>query len=106
MKSETATAPPDEHSPKRDVEHVREAAQTPVRAPIDKTGAKWSRARDAVGAKARAFESSVSGHARDVARDARELAGRGRRLVRHHPWTSIALGAGIGLLVGLLVRRR
>jgi ElaB/YqjD/DUF883 family membrane-anchored ribosome-binding protein len=106
MKSETAPATGNENSLKRSVEHVKEAAETLVRTTIDETGAEWRRARDAIDGKARALESSMSGHAHDFARDARELGGRGQRLVRQHPWASIAIGAGVGLLAGFLMRRR
>lgn len=46
-----------------------------------------------------ALEESVAGNAR---RAGRATDG----YVRNHPWESIAVGAGIGLLVGLLVARR
>lgn len=46
-----------------------------------------------------AFEQSVS----DGARRARRATDG---YVRNHPWESIAVGAGIGVLVGLLIGRR
>ena len=106
MNSETAPAMGNEESLKRSVEHVKEAAETLLRTTVDETGEEWRRARHALGGKARALKFSVSGRAHDFAEDARELGGKGQQLVLQHPWTSIAVGAGLGLLAGLLVRRR
>lgn len=106
MKSEVTTATGNEESLKRSVEHVKDAAETLLKTTIDETGAEWHRARHALGGKARALRSSMSGRAHDFAEDARELGGKGQRLVQLHPWTSVAVGAGLGLLAGLLVRRR
>lgn len=106
MKGETAPATGNEESLKRSVEQVKEAAETLLRTTVDETGEEWRRARHALGGKARALRSSMSERAHDFAQDARELGGKGQHLVRQHPWTSIGIGAGLGLLAGLLVRRR
>jgi ElaB/YqjD/DUF883 family membrane-anchored ribosome-binding protein len=106
MKSETTPATGNEESLKRSVEHVKEAAETLLRTTVDETGGEWHRARDALGGKARALRSSISGRAHDFAQDARELGGKGQRLVQQHPWASISVGASLGLLAGLLIRRR
>jgi ElaB/YqjD/DUF883 family membrane-anchored ribosome-binding protein len=36
----------------------------------------------------------------------REAARSADSYVRHHPWESIGVGAGIGLLIGLLIARK
>ena len=106
MNNETAPATGNQESLKRSVEHVKEAAETLLQTTLDETGEEWRRARHALGGKARALRSSVSGRVHDVAQDARELGGKGQRLVQQHPWASIGIGAGLGLLAGLLIRRR
>ncbi len=106
MNSETAPATGNEEPLKHGVEHVRHAAETLLRSTVDETGAEWRRTRRALGRKARALRSNVSGRARDFAEDARELGGKGQRLVQQHPWASIGIGVGLGLLAGLLIRRR
>lgn len=106
MKGEATPAAGNEESLKHSVEHVKDAAETLLRTTLDETGAKWRRARDTLGRKRRALKSRMSGRADDFALDARELASRGRHLVRRHPWASIGVGAALGLLVGLLIRRR
>src|SRR5690348_1627181 len=106
MKSETAAATGNEESLKRSAEHVKEAAETLLRTTVGKTGKEWGRARHAFGGKARALRSGMSERARDFAQDVREAGEQGQRLVRQHTWTSIGIGAGLGLLAGLLIRRR
>ena len=107
MKNETVLATGDEESSlKHGVEQVKDAAETLLRATAGETREGWRRARAMLGGKARALSSEVSEHARDFAEDARELGGKGQRLVRQHPWASIGIGAGLGLLAGLLIRRR
>ena len=106
MKGEAAPATGSGESLKRSVEHVKEAAETLLQTTVDQTGAEWRRARDTLGGKAKALKSSVSERAHDFADDARDLGGKGQRLVQQHPWTSIGISAGFGFLVGLLVRRR
>ena len=106
MKSETAPATGNEESLKRSLHHVKEAAETLLQTTVNETGAEWHRARDALGGKARALRSAISGRARDFTQGACELGGKGPRLVQQHPRASIGVGAGLGLLAGLLVRRR
>lgn len=106
MKTETTPAMGNEESTKRSVEHVKGAAEMLLRTTVDETGEEWRKARHAIGGKARALGSGISGRAQEFAQDARELGGKGQRLVHQHPWTSVGIGAGFGLLVGLLVRRR
>ena len=106
MNNETAPVTGNEESLKRSVEHVKEAAETLLRTTAEETGAEWRRARDTLGDKARTLRSDVSGRAHDLAEDARELGNKSQYLVRQHPWASIGIGAGLGLLAGFLIRRR
>jgi ElaB/YqjD/DUF883 family membrane-anchored ribosome-binding protein len=106
MNDETAAATGNQESLKHGVEHVREAAETLLRTTVDETGAEWRRARDAIGGKARELRSDMSGRARDLVEDARDLGNKSQRLVRQHPWASIGIGAGLGLLAAFLIRRR
>jgi ElaB/YqjD/DUF883 family membrane-anchored ribosome-binding protein len=43
---------------------------------------------------------------KDLARRGREAAHATDEWVRHNPWTSIGIGAGVGVLVGMLIARR
>lgn len=106
MKGETIPAAGNEQSLKHGMEQVKDAAETLLRTTTDETREGWNRARATLGGKARALKFRVSGRAQDLAEDARVLRAKGRRLVRHHPWAWIGIGAGLGLLAGLLMRRR
>jgi ElaB/YqjD/DUF883 family membrane-anchored ribosome-binding protein len=65
----------------------------------------------AAGARARAQESLREARAhvvalqRDVVARTRAAGQASDRYVHDHPWTSIGLAAGAGLIVGLLMRR-
>lgn len=43
---------------------------------------------------------------KDVVRRGREAAHATDEWVHHNPWSSIGIGAGIGLLIGMLIARR
>jgi ElaB/YqjD/DUF883 family membrane-anchored ribosome-binding protein len=106
MKSETIPATGNENSLRHSVGDVKEAAETLLRTTADETRAELCRARATLSGKARALGSSMSERARDFAEDARELGGKGQRLVQQHPWAAIGIGAGLAFLAGVLARRR
>lgn len=43
---------------------------------------------------------------RDAVQAAKDVASKSDHYVHENPWTSIAVGAGIGLILGLLIGRR
>ncbi len=43
---------------------------------------------------------------KDVVRRGREAAHATDEWVHHNPWTSIGIGAGVGVLIGMLIARR
>jgi ElaB/YqjD/DUF883 family membrane-anchored ribosome-binding protein len=43
---------------------------------------------------------------KDLVRRGREAAHATDEWVHHNPWTSIGIGAGIGVLIGMLIARR
>lgn len=106
MKSETIPAASREESLRHSVEQVKDAAESLLRTTADETSEGWHRVRATLGGRARALRSDMAERARDFAGDARELGDKGQRLLRQYPWTAIGIGAGLGLLAGLLIRRR
>lgn len=62
--------------------------------------------------RARAEESVQQARARltemqdDVVQEARDAAAAAEHYVKQNPWQSVGIAAGIGLLIGLLLRRR
>jgi ElaB/YqjD/DUF883 family membrane-anchored ribosome-binding protein len=66
----------------------------------------YSDARQRLEASLAAAREELSSMEQTVADGARRAGRTTDGYVRNHPWESIAVGAGIGLLVGLLIGRR
>ena len=50
--------------------------------------------------------SQIAEHAEEFAADARSMRDDANRLVRENPWATAGIGAAIGLIAGVLLRRR
>ncbi|MFN9967648.1 MAG: YqjD family protein [Lysobacteraceae bacterium] len=61
-----------------------------------------ARTRDSM----RAANLRIADAQQAVAAQARDAATATDRYVHQHPWTAIGIGAGVGLLMGFLLRRR
>lgn len=85
---------------------VVNAAEALLRATVDETNTEYHKARAALEDRLRAAKSSVAEHAHEIASSAKEIGAKGDRLVRDNPWMSVGIGAGIGLLLGMILRRR
>ncbi len=91
---------------RKSLNDVVNAAEALLRATVDETNAEYHKARTALDDKLRAAKSSVVEHAHEITSSAREIGEKGDRLVRDNPWMSVGIGAGIGLLLGMILRRR
>lgn len=91
---------------RKSLDDVVNAAEALLRATVDETSAEYHKARSALDAKLRAAKSNVTGHAEEIAANAKDIGAKGERLVRDNPWVSVGIGAGIGLLLGMILRRR
>jgi len=91
---------------KRSFDDVIGAAEDMLRATVEETGADYRKARKALEANVRTAKSQMSDRAEDLISDASELGAKGNRLVHANPWTAIGIGAAVGLLAGVLLRRR
>lgn len=106
MNDNTPQAAENHESLRHSIENVKDAAETLLQTTVDESSAEWRRARDKLAKKVRVLKSNLGGRTHDLSIKSRELGGRGQRLVQDHPWTSIGIGAGLGLLAGLLLTRR
>ncbi|SFN47365.1 DUF883 family protein [Dokdonella immobilis] len=86
-------------------EDVMEAAEDLLAATTSETNAEYRKVRDALEARVGAAKERIRERARDVADETREIGRRGDEFVHVNPWTSIGIGAGVGLLLGLVLRR-
>lgn len=91
---------------RKNLNDVVHAAEALLRATVDETNAEYHKARSTLDEKLRAAKSNVAEHAQDIASNAKELGEKGDRLIRDNPWVSIGIGAGVGLLLGMVLRRR
>lgn len=105
MKTESAPVTGNEDSLKGGIEQLKDATEGLLRAAADETGGEWRRTRSRLRKRARTLRSNMSCRAQDLAEDARELRDKGQSLVREYPWVSIGIGAGLGILTGLFLRR-
>ena len=96
---------PERRQLRKSFEDVVEAAEALLGATASETNAEYRKVRDALEAKVGAARERISERAHDVAEEAREAGRRGDEFVHANPWTSIGIGAGVGLLLGLLLRR-
>jgi len=73
-----------------------------LQAAATQSGERLAQARDNMERVARAARETIT-DAEDSAKAAIEAT---ERSIREHPWTAVSVSAGIGLILGLLLRRR
>lgn len=85
---------------------VLEDAQELLRHATGEAGKGYAEARERLETSVRTARERLH-EAQDMVVDSARQAGRSAdSYVRDHPWESIAVGAGLGLLLGLLIARR
>ena len=104
--NDTVQTPGSSGELRKSLHDMASAAEALLRATVDETNAEYRRARTALDDTLRAARSSIAGQAHEFASDARQIGAQGERLVRDNPWVSVGIGAGVGLLLGLVLRRR
>lgn len=90
---------------RKNLNDVVNAAEALLRATVDETNAEYRKARKVLDEKLSAAKSSVTEQAHEIAANAREIGVKGDRLVHDNPWMAIGVGAGVGLVLGILLRR-
>lgn len=95
LKSNYKTVRTDMNSMIRDAQHLLQEASTA-------TGERAEELR----AKGLALLDVAMNKAQDVKETAKEVAQTTDEYVRENPWKAVAISAGVGLIVGLLISRR
>lgn len=90
---------------KHSFDEVIGAAEDLLRATVDETSADYRRARKALESNVHASKAQISDHAEEILSDAKALGAKGNRVVHANPWAAIGIGAAVGLLAGVLLRR-
>jgi ElaB/YqjD/DUF883 family membrane-anchored ribosome-binding protein len=90
----------------QDLRTVVTDAEELLKATASQTGERVEKVRARAEESLRAARARIleAGHAAEVR--AREAAREVDHQVREHPWTAVAVAAGVGLIVGILLGRR
>ena len=91
---------------RRSFADVVDAAEDLLRTSADDAGTECRRARRALEANVRTAKAQIAEHAEEFAADARSMRDGANRLVRENPWATAGIGAAIGLIAGVMLRRR
>ena len=91
---------------KRSFADVIDAAEDLLRTTGDEANAEYRKARKTLDANLRAAKAHISEQAEDIVSETKEWGQKGNRFVRDNPWTSIGIGAAVGLVAGILLRGR
>jgi ElaB/YqjD/DUF883 family membrane-anchored ribosome-binding protein len=89
-----------------DLTAVVRDAESLLRATAAQTGTKIEEVRARAEETVRQAKERLSGVEQQAAERARLLAGEADEYVRGNPWQAVAVAAGVGLLLGLLMSRR
>jgi ElaB/YqjD/DUF883 family membrane-anchored ribosome-binding protein len=85
---------------------VVDAAEDLLRSTADDASTEYRRARRTLETSVRSAKEHVADRADELAADARAIGDDANRFVRANPWVSAGIGAAIGLIAGVLLRRR
>jgi ElaB/YqjD/DUF883 family membrane-anchored ribosome-binding protein len=89
-----------------DLKTVMSDAEALLRATSTQTGEKIQEVRARAEESLRLARQRLSSIEDEALKRAREVADATDQYVRENPWQSVGVAAGIGLMLGLLLRRR
>jgi ElaB/YqjD/DUF883 family membrane-anchored ribosome-binding protein len=89
-----------------DLKTVMNDAEALLRATSTQTGEKIQEVRARAEESLRQAKQRLSSLEDEALKRAREVADATDEYVRGNPWQSVGIAAGVGLLLGLLLRRR
>lgn len=81
-------------------------AEELLRTAANQAGEGYAQARDRLEGSLKAAREELDSFEQQMIDRARQAGRATDGYVRSHPWESVAVGAGIGVLVGLLIGRR
>lgn len=89
-----------------DLKTVMNDAEALLRATSTQTGEKIQEVRARAEESLRQARQRLSSIEEEALKRAREVADAADEYVRENPWQSVGIAAGVGLLLGLMLRRR
>ena len=90
---------------RRSFADVVDSAEDLLRTTANDASTECRRARRTLDANVRTAKAQIAEHAEEFAADARSIRDDANRLVRENPWATAGIGAAIGLIAGVLLRR-
>ena len=90
----------------QDVQTVIADAQELMRLAAAETGQGFKEARERLDRSTQAARKQLTAMQESAVQNAREAGRTADDYVREHPWEAVGIGAGLGVLLGLLVSRR
>ena len=89
-----------------DLHAVVRDAEDLLKATASQAGEKIQQARERAEESVRQAKERLAGLEDEALAHARELANDADKFVRDKPWQAVAIAAGVGLVLGLLLSRR
>lgn len=90
----------------QDLQTVVADAEALLKATASQAGEKVQEARARAAESISAARERIADAKDSAVEQARELVDTGEEYVRDNPWTSVGIAAAVGVLAGLLIRRR
>ncbi|MCK0743925.1 DUF883 family protein [Chromohalobacter nigrandesensis] len=91
---------------KNDLRQLSQTVEELVKATSDDSRGHISEARERAQQRLNETRAKLEARSEKVYESAREQMDCCDRYVRENPWTSIGIGAGVGVVIGLLIGRR
>ncbi len=89
-----------------DFRQVIASAEELLNATANQSGDAIEKARSRAESTLRDARRKLAELEHEVVDEAKRLVADGEQQIKEHPWTAVGVGAGVGLLLGLLIARR
>lgn len=89
-----------------DFKQVMASAEELLNATADESGDAIAHVRSRAESTLREARRKLAELEHEVADETRRMVANGEQQIKAHPWTAVGVGAGVGLLLGLLIARR
>lgn len=89
-----------------DFKQVVASAEELLNATANQSGEAVAHARTRAESTLREARHKLGELEKEVVDETRRMVESGEKQIKEHPWTAVGVGAGVGLLLGMLIARR
>lgn len=89
-----------------DFKQVMDSAQDLLNATANQSGDAIAHARSRAESTLHEARRKLAEIEHDVLDETKRMVASGEQQIKEHPWTAVGVGAGVGLLLGMLITRR